>query len=132
MSLKTGFRLPVAFFIPQAILIANTSVEVVAPADGYINEMDTIVQAAITTGGTLTVLTGPAGAVTVTGLSVAVANSATKGTRNNDAATGGSATRFVKKGDRIQVKPASFATGGAVDGFLYIDTSDTSPALPAA
>lgn len=131
MSLKTGFRLPVAFTIPQAILIAGTSVEVVAPADGYINEADAIVQATVTTGGAITVLVGT-GATAVAGLSVAVANGATKGARSNSKATAGSATRAVKKGDRIQVKPTSFATAGAVDGFIYIDTSDVSPALPAA
>lgn len=129
MSLFTGARFHVPFSIPEATLTGNTSVEVVSPVDGYITEARVVVQKAVTTGGTLTVLTGDAGAVTVAGLSVVVANGATKGTRKAGAATAGSATRKVSKGDRIQIKPTSFATAGALDGFLAIDTSDVSPAL---
>lgn len=129
MSLNAGVRIAVPFSIPQATLIANTSVEVVAPIDGYLTSMRGVVQAAVTTGGTITVLTGDTGATTVNGLGFTVANSATKGTRYADDATLGHASRLVKAGDRIQVKPTSFATAGALDGFLFISTADTSPAL---
>lgn len=130
MSLKAGFATSIAFSISQTALIANTSVEIVSPVDGYIDELSVIVQAAVTTGGSLTVLTGDTGAVTVAALAVTVAGGATKGTRPaRGKSTEGSATRAIKKGDRIQIKPTGFATAGAVDGFLVISSADTSRAL---
>lgn len=133
MGLKAGERLPLSVRLAATELAAGTSFEIVAPADGYLNELDLIVQVAIVTGGAITVLTGDAGGTTVLGLGVTVADSATKGTRYNDKATVGSSTRKVSKGDRIQVVPAAaFNGGGALDGWLYLDSAETSPALPAA
>lgn len=119
MSIVAGKREALLFQIDQATLIANTSVELVAPFDGYVEELRSTVQAAVTTGGTLTVLLGDAGTA-VTGLSVTIANAAAKGTRASDTATEGTTTRAVSKGDRIQIKPTSFATAGAVNGALII------------
>lgn len=130
MSIVAGKRVALPFQIDQATLIANTSVELVAPFDGYVEELRTTVQAAVTTGGTVTVLLGDS-AVAVTGLSVTVANAATKGTRAVDTATEGTTTRAVAKGDRIQIKPTSFATAGALNGSLIIrDKSDLSNQHP--
>lgn len=108
----------------QATLIANTGFEVVAPVDGFIKELRTTVQAAVTTGGTITVFINT---VQVTGLSVVVANSATKGTRALGSATQGTATRKVVKGDRIEIRTAGFATAGALFAALNIEASDSSP-----
>lgn len=130
MSLKAGALVYVQFAINQTDLLAGTSAELIAPCDGVITDLDVTVQAAITTGGDVTVKTGDAGATTVAGVSIAVATSATKGTRYTDSATAGSATRKVSKGDRIQVVPsAAFDTGGAISGFVTIATADVSPAL---
>lgn len=130
MSVVAGFAYNIPFQIDQATLVANTSVELVSPVDGYVEDLRTTVQAAVTTGGTITVLLGDTG-VAVTGLSVTIANAATKGTRAADSADLGTATRKVSKGDRIQIKPTSFATAGAVNGTLIIrNTQDLSPAAP--
>lgn len=133
MSVKAGSSLYLPFRGAATELAAGTSFEIVAPADGWLNGIQAIVQVAIVTGGAVTVLTGDAGATTVLGLGVTVADSATKGTRYSDEATAGSATRYVTKGTRIQVAfAAGFNGGGALDGFLRLDSADVSPALPAA
>lgn len=130
MSLKAGALVYLQFAINQTDLLAGTSAELIAPCDGVVTGASVTVQAAVTTGGDITVLTGPAGATTVAGLTVTIADAATKGTVVSDTATVGSTTRKVSKGDRIQVVPsAAFATAGAVNGHLVIATADTSPAL---
>ncbi len=133
MGLQTGHKTILPFIFDQIDLLAGTSFEIVAPHAGYLTEIDAICQLAITTGGAITVLTGSAGAVTVLGLSVTFADADAKGTRKNDLATVGSSTRYVAKGERIQVVPAAaFATAGRVNGFLHLSDADVSPALPAA
>lgn len=120
MTIKVGEDILVPFQIDQATLIANSGLELVAPIDGYLVGLDLTVQTAITTGGNVTVKTGAALAVTVSGLTIAVANSATKGTRYTDLADNGSNTRQIAKGDRIQITTASFATAGALNGILTV------------
>ncbi len=129
MSLAAGTIQFLPFFIPQATLIANLSVELIAPDDGYITEMQGIVQVANTAAGTITVLTGTAGAVTVAGLTLPIGAAAAKGARATIKATSSSPTRFVAKGERIQVKPNAFATAGAVDGYLTFRSTNADPAL---
>lgn len=130
MALTTGLKRHIPFDIPATELSAGTSIELVAPQDGYIDGIAVIVQTAIVTGGAITVLTGPAGAVTVLGLGVTVADAAAKGIIYLDDATAGSSTRYVTKGSRIQVVPAAaFNGGGAVRGYLTLSDADTSPAL---
>lgn len=130
MSVVAGRATALPFQFDQATLIANTSLELVSPIDGYVETLRTTVQATVTTGGAVTVLLG-SGGTAVTGLSVAVANGATKGTIGADDATAGTATRKVAKGDRIQIKPTGFATAGALNGVLVIrETSDLSNQHP--
>lgn len=128
MSTFAGTTTVLPFQFTQNDLVGGVSLELHAPESGYISEVGVAVHAAITTGGTITVLLG-ASAVAVAGLSVAVANGATKGTRASDTPTPGSATRYVNKGDRIQIKPTSFATAGILHGWVKIASADTSPAL---
>lgn len=111
-------RVRLGFAINQTDLLAPTSQELIAPVDGYIVGLYTTVQLAPTTGGPITVLVGT---TTVTGLSVAIADGAAKGTVQSDTIAYGTATAKVKKGDRIQIAPdAAFATAGAVSGFVEI------------
>lgn len=126
MSLLAGSKTHIGFAIDQTTLIANTSLELVSPVDGWIDTLYVGVQTAVTTGGTITVLVGT-GPTTVAGLTATIANSATKGTSASATSTAGSATRKVLKGNRIQVKPTSFATAGALWGGLVISSADTSP-----
>jgi hypothetical protein len=126
LSVGEKFRIP--FQIAQATLIANTTVDLVAPADGYVDELATVVDTAVTTGGTLTIKTGDALTTTVTGITQTVANATTKGTRQTTSATGTPANRAVKKGDRIAIVPASFATAGAINGHIGFRTADITRA----
>lgn len=50
----------IEFLIQTAELIANTTQEFICPVDGYINDIEAVVQKAITTGGTLTLQAGGA------------------------------------------------------------------------
>lgn len=128
MTLQVGERVYLPFDIPATELAAGTSIELVSPVDGYVEELFTVVQTAIVTGGAITVSIGT---TAVTGLSIAVANSATKGTTQSDTPTAGTATRAVAKGGRIQVTPdAAFNGGGAVSGVLSIRSNDNSPVQP--
>jgi len=120
MTLHMGNDYFVPFSIPQTELLAGTTIEVVAPVDGFVNEILGVVQADVTTGGVISVKIGT---VDVTGLALTVADAATKGTTYSDEATQPSAVRKVAKGDRIQVVPAAeFATAGAINGLLRINT----------
>lgn len=124
-SIKAGETYALPFIIGATELAAGTSTEIVSPVSGFIEELQVIVQAAVTTGGAVTVQKGT---TDVTGLSVTVADAATKGTIYSDTATAGTTTRAVSKGDRIQVTPAAaFATAGAISGNVIIRSADLSP-----
>lgn len=131
MSLSAGMPdTYVQFAINTTDLAANTDQELISPVDGYIVEMGTIIQAAVTTGGTIAVKTGAALANTVAGLTQTIANAATKGTRQTTTATAKSTTRKVAKGERIGLDLTSFATAGAVNGYLKIAAADTDGVMP--
>lgn len=118
MALITGRTDYLRFAINQTDLLAGTAHEIVAPYDGHIEEIAGIVQVAVTTGGTLAVSIN---GTTVVGLTLTVANGATKGSvPAADTPTVPSATRSFRKGDRIAITPASFASAGAVSGHLTI------------
>lgn len=111
--------------LPWELDVANLSTgsaaayELVAPFDLVIEELVSVVQVAIVTGGTLTadVRSGTA----VDGLSITVANSATKGTKQSDTPTAGHASTIVAKGERIQIIPQdAFNGGGALNGVLKV------------
>lgn len=120
--ISTGTRFYVSFIIPQADLLAGVPFELIAPTDGFFEELQVVVQAAVTTGGTLTPRIG---VVPVAGLVVTVANGAAKGVVLQDVPDEPSATRRFKKGDRINIIPAGFATAGAVNGSITFRDSAT-------
>lgn len=129
MSVVAGRLTAIPFVIPATELSAGTSTELVSPVTGYVEELQVIVQTAIVTGGAVT---ANIGTTAITGLSCTVANSATKGTVVTDAATAGTTTRKVNKGDRIQIVPgAAFDGGGALAGNILIrESSDLSNQHP--
>lgn len=117
-TIQVGGKALLPFIINQTDLLAGTSFEFVAPFDGFLDGVDGVVQVAVTTGGTLQVInktTNVAGAVAT------VANGAAKGSTFSAKATDQDATRPIKKGDRIQLKPTSFATAGAVNGYVTLN-----------
>jgi hypothetical protein len=130
---KVGSDHRIPFSINQTDLLAPTAKSLVCPVDGYISGLGLIVTTAVTTGGTIKVGSTNAAAssqyvttagtlVDVAGLSQTIANSAVKGARYLKRPTDDSSTQQVKKGDRIEITPASFATAGAVEGWVEINT----------
>lgn len=109
----------VPFFINQTDLLAPTAAQLISPVNGYIVGARAIVQAAITTGGNIKFSVGT---TDVVGLTLVFADSATAGTIASDTPTTPySSTTVVTNGARVQVTPdASFATAGAVNGFVEI------------
>jgi len=115
---QSPVRLP--FVLEQVSLLAGTTAaaELISPVTGVISRLTTVVRAAVTTGGAVTVKNGT---TDVDGLSITVADGATKGTTQTDTPTAGHATTVVAKNNRIQVVPAdAFATAGALEGFVEI------------
>lgn len=107
------------FFINQTDLLAPTSAELISPIAGRITKLWTTIQIDVTTGGTIT---AKVGGVAVDGLSIAVANGATKGTVQSDTPTAAHASAVVTAGARIEIVPeAAFDTAGAVSGILVIE-----------
>lgn len=120
MSVNIGKEKILQFEIPATELAAGTSIELACPYNGFITGASVIVQTAIGTGGDVTF---EVGGVAVAGLTLTVADSATKGTViAEDAPTDNSATREVEIGDRIEIIPASeFASAGALSGYIRIN-----------
>lgn len=107
------------FFINQTDLLAGTSAELISPIAGRITTLRTTVQVDVTTGGDITVKVNT---TAVDGLTISVANGATKGTRQSDSPTAAHASAIVAAGDRIEIVPAAaFDTAGAVSGILVIE-----------
>ena len=121
MTLIMGSNFYIPFAINQVDLLAGTPQEIVVPVDGFIGEASGIIQTAVGTGGDITVKIGT---TDVPGLVLTVADAATKGTVITDVPTEGAPSdRQVSKGDRIQVVPAAeFATSGAVNGYILINS----------
>ena len=100
-------------------LAAGTTIELASPVAGVVARMSSIVQTAIVTGGDLT---AKIGATDIAGLTITVADAATKGTVQTDTPTAGDASTVVAVGDRIQIVPAAaFNGGGALAGFIEIE-----------
>jgi hypothetical protein len=111
-------------YINATDLAAGTASSVVAPCDGYIEKLETdVVDAAVGTGGNVTV---EVDGVAVTGLVIAVADSAAIGIHQEDTpTTAQSATTKVKKGQTITVTPAAaFATSGALLWRIQLQPAD--------
>jgi hypothetical protein len=104
----------------QVSVLAGTAaaIELIAPCAGVITRLTAAVRVAVGTGGTVT---AKVGTTDVDGLSLTIANSATKGTTATDTPTSGHASTVVAKGDRIQIVfDDAFASTGALDGFIEI------------
>lgn len=111
-------KILIPFDFNQTDLLAPTAQNLVSPVAGYITGLRVVVQAAVTTGGAITV---EANTVAVVGLSVTVADAAAAGTVYSDSVLK-IATGLVAAGDDITVTPAAaFATAGAVKGFIEIE-----------
>ena len=121
-NLKIGADFNFLFAINETDTLAGTSQEFIAPRAGRMEELGVVVQKTVTTGGPVTVKIN---GVAVAGLTITVADGATKGTRYTDSApTIPSATRTFAKGDRIEVVPdAAFATAGAISGYVGYSAS---------
>jgi hypothetical protein len=111
-------KMLIPWVLDQTDLLAPTAVNLVAPTAGYITGIRVIVQAAVTTGGAITV---EANTVAVVGLSATVGDAATAGTVISDDVLK-IATGLVAAGDDITVTPAAaFATAGRVAGYLIFE-----------
>ncbi len=108
----------------QVSVLAGTTaaIELISPITGKISKLAAVVRQAVGTGGAVTVKVGT---TDVAGLSVTVADSATKGTAYSDSTVTGDGTEVVNKGDRIQIVFAdAFATSGSLDGYIDITPTD--------
>lgn len=133
MSLKAGSRRYLDFYIPQADLLAPNAIELVIPEDGVIEAVRSVVQTAITTGGTLTVKKTVTTALDTTvsaALTTTIANGALKGAQQHLVDLTGLSTLKFSAGDRLAILPASFATAGAVIGMVTLRSISLAPALP--
>lgn len=106
----------IPFEIEQTQLLAPTNEQIVSPVAGRITGYRGICQAAVTTGGAVTLKIGT---TDVTGASITLANSDTAGTVYNSSAI--TAANTVAVGDRIQVVPAAaIDTAGELNGMIEI------------
>jgi hypothetical protein len=99
---------PIDCQINSADHTGNVSQEFVAPFDGFIVGLDSVVQVAITTGGTIQLQLN---AVNVPGALVTIANADAKGSRKSASFT----AVAVSRGDRITLVLTGFATAGAAN-----------------
>lgn len=108
-------RLP--FYFNQVDLLAGNPQPLGAPFAGTITNVYTQVSVAVTTGGTIVVKDGTTAATGTT----TIANSAAVLAQQTVAVT---ATNTVAKGDALTVVPASFASAGALGGWVEITPSN--------
>ena len=116
-------RVPLVGTFGQTALLAGTALSFVAPCDGYIEKLSTLTNAAVTTGGNITV---EVDGVAVVGLTVAVSNGATAGSALSDVpTTPQSATTKVRRGQTITVTPAAaFDTAGDITATVEVQPAD--------
>lgn len=107
-------RLP--FYFTQVDLLAGNPQPIVAPFAGTITNVGTQVSVAVTTGGTIVVKDGTTAATGTT----TIANSAAVLAQQTVAVT---ANNTVAKGDALTVVPASFASAGALGGYVELTPS---------
>lgn len=115
-AIGAPIRLPFYADAVDTSLGSTASPDLIAPCDGVITRLGTNVRTAISTGGTVTAAVGT---TAVAGLSITIANSATKGTIQFGTPTVGDVTTVVTKDARIQVIiQDAFTGGGSVEGFI--------------
>lgn len=119
ISAKAPAPVAVPFFVNQTDVLAPTAADLVSPCKGAVARLLTNVQVAVTTGGDVTMTVG---ATAIDGLTITVADAATKGTVQTDRPTAGHASTLVNPGDRLTVVfAAAFATAGAINGVVLIE-----------
>lgn len=112
------------FQYPSTELLAGTVLDMVAPPGWYIHELRCIVDTAVTTGGAVTMKAGSDGNTAVAGLSVTIADAATKGTVVADSPTPKDDSTLIPTNGRMQViAAAAFATAGSLRGFVKVGSS---------
>lgn len=133
MSIKAGNREFIYFAINQTDLLAGTAIEIPVPIDCVVEAVRSIVQVAVTTGGTLTLKKTVTTALDTTvsaALTTTIANGALKGAQQHLVDLTGLSTLKFSAGDRLAILPASFATAGAVIGMVTLRSISLAPALP--
>lgn len=106
------------WFANQTDVLAPTSHFIGVPEKGNINRGTTVVNIAIGTGGNVTFLRST---VTVSGLTIVVANSGPAGDMDNDTAVWNDITTEFQKDDAVEIAFGSaFATTGSLWGYLEI------------
>lgn len=132
MSLKAGNRRALDFIINQTDLLAGTPIEIIVWEDCVVEAVRTSVQAAVTTGGTLTLkktVSTALDTVVSAALTQTIANSAAKGAQQVTSDLTALGTLKLSAGDRLAIVPASFATAGAVIGTVVTRSISVAPAL---
>jgi hypothetical protein len=136
------------FQIAQADLIANNTLQFVAPISGFWSKVTVAVQTTSTNTGTITAKAKPAlfntelgltatlagdtlipgtGSIgPVLGLPLTVTAAAAAGTIYSTTATAGDPSTFVVKGQLIQLVCSGFATAGAVNGSIEFSSETLS------
>jgi hypothetical protein len=129
MPIQIGTPEVIPFQVPQADLIANVTQDFVCPFDGTLEGLRTIVQTAVTTGGTVGLQVNGNAVNMVAGNTIA--NAAAKGTRSFfRTGIANPDRRVVAKGDRISVTFSGFATAGAITGTIVIQQQPQGEANP--
>lgn len=118
-TLIMGENVRIPFQINATDLAAGTAQQFVSPVDGFVVGIEAIAQVVIAGAASLTV---DVGTTPVAGLAAAFADTDPVGTIHSGLPTAGDATQVVAKGGRIQVIPGAAFTGGAVNGFITINT----------
>lgn len=119
---QDDLALQLPFFFSATNLAAHTSQVITAPCDGYITGIQTDVTEVITTGGTVG---ANIESTAVTGMVVTIANSAAAGKQQSAVPTTQQASyTIVKRGQQLSITATSFATAGAVAGYLTFQPAD--------
>lgn len=118
-ALDAGVEGVIGFDISPAKLTANLVVDLVSPVQGRVSEMTSIVEAAITTGGTIVPQVG------TTNIAGWAAHSHAAKLAKGDIVTSvpadnSVATAFVMRNGRLRLVLAGFATAGELNGILRI------------
>lgn len=114
-TVPTGFSAGTVYYVSAAGLDANHFNLSTTAANAFAGVSITASGSASTTG---TVITGQQGTIAVTGLAQVIPDAATKGTIYALSVPAGDATNLVVAGQLLQLTLASFATAGAINGFI--------------
>lgn len=115
---KSGDYLLPFSFSQVDTLAGGVFVRFRSPIEGFIEELDVVVDVAVTTGGVVKLQLG---GVDVAGAAVTVANGAAQGVGYNAVTALAAATAKVAKNQAIQINvDVAFATAGAISGYVRV------------